>query len=430
MKNGFVLLFLLIVLSCSKPTELVIQPTSVSAVLGDMTDIMINDVTNPPLATRFFAYTCLSGHEVLAQSGGLPSMAGKLNDYPLIQKPEVHQYSPELASLLAMMETAGKIQPSGSSLLEKEAKLLDSLRKMGVSEKLIDNSLVFAQEISRQILAYAKGDRYSRISNYHRYEPLNRPGTWYPTPPGFFAPVEPYIHTIRTLTLDSASQFAPERPVPYSDDPTSTFYSLLKEVHQTSINITLDQQEIAAFWDCNPFALQPQGHLLTAWKKISPGAHWMGITGIVAKQKDLSFSETIKIHTLTSIALMDGFIACWDEKYRSNRIRPESAIRQLLDPEWKPFLQTPPFPEYLSGHSTISTAAATVLTDYFGDDVSYIDTVEVRFGLNPREFQSFHQAANEAAISRMYGGIHFMDAITNGQLQGKQVGEWVIQTTR
>lgn len=430
MKDRLALPLLLILLSCSKPTEVVIQPTQVSEVVGDMTDLMINDVTNPPLAARFFAYTCLSGQEVLAQSGMLSSMSGKLNDYPTIQKPQIDSYSPELSALLAMIETAGKIQPSGSLLMEREARFLDSLRRIGVSTELIDNSLAFAKEISKQVLAYAKSDRYNKISNYPRYEPRNQEGTWYPTPPGFFAPVEPYIHTIRTLTLDSASQFAPPAPVEYSTNANSEFVQLLKEVHVTSTQLTVEQQEIAAFWDCNPFALLDKGHLLTAWKKISPGAHWMGITGIVAKQKNLSFSETVEVHTHTSIALMDGFIACWDEKYRSNRIRPESAIRAQLDPEWKPFLQTPPFPEYLSGHSTISTAAATVLTHYFGDSVSYLDTVEVRFGLKPREFQSFHQAANEAAISRMYGGIHFMDAITNGQTQGKQVGDWVIQVVQ
>jgi hypothetical protein len=126
------------------------------------------------------------------------------------------------------------------------------------------------------------------------------------------------------------------------------------------------------------------------------------------------------------MSLMDAFICCWDEKYRSNRVRPETAIRKLINPEWEPLLQTPPFPEYLSGHSVVSAASAVVLTHYFGDNFAYTDSVEVSYGLPSRAFKSFQQASAEAGVSRFYGGIHFMDAITNGQEQGTKVGEWVL----
>lgn len=134
------------------------------------------------------------------------------------------------------------------------------------------------------------------------------------------------------------------------------------------------------------------------------------------------------VHTAGAIGLMDSFIGCWDEKFCSNRIRPETAIRNVIDPTWRPLLQTPPFPEYLSGHSTISSASAVILTHYFGDNFSYTDTVEDRFGLKPRSYRSFAKAADEAGQSRFYGGIHFMDAITNGRIQGDKVGKWVIGT--
>jgi hypothetical protein len=124
---------------------------------------------------------------------------------------------------------------------------------------------------------------------------------------------------------------------------------------------------------------------------------------------------------------MDSFICCWDEKYRSNRIRPETAIRKYIDPEWRPLLQTPPFPEYLSGHSVISASSAVILTSYFGKDFHYTDNVEEKYGLTPRSFYSFEEAAKEAAISRLYGGIHFKDAVENGLLQGQMIGNWVIK---
>jgi membrane-associated phospholipid phosphatase len=190
--------------------------------------------------------------------------------------------------------------------------------------------------------------------------------------------------------------------------------------------LTEEHRMIAAFWDCNPFAVQDNGHLLVGLKKISPGAHWMGITGFACERAHKSFGQSMKVYAMVAMGLTDGFICCWDEKYRSNRIRPETAIRKLLDPDWKPLLQTPPFPEYPSGHSTISASSAEILTFYFGDNFSYTDSSEVRFGLPPKKFTSFRQAAGEAAVSRFYGGIHFMDAITNGIIQGTLVGQQII----
>jgi PAP2 superfamily. len=134
----------------------------------------------------------------------------------------------------------------------------------------------------------------------------------------------------------------------------------------------------------------------------------------------------MQIFTTVAVGLMDAFMSCWDEKYFSNRIRPETAIRKYIDANWQPLLQTPPFPEYTSGHSVISTASATILTHFFGEPFSYTDSVEVSYGLPPRSFTSFYHAADEAAISRFYGGIHFMDAIEEGQLQGRKAGEWVL----
>src|SRR5207248_8336141 len=157
------------------------------------------------------------------------------------------------------------------------------------------------------------------------------------------------------------------------------------------------------------------------------GAHWLGIAGIACEQSKKNFAASMQIYTVVSIGLMDAFICCWDEKYRSNRIRPETAIRKYIDPHWEPVLQTPPFPEYLSGHSVISSASAAILSHYFGNSFSYTDSVEVSYGLPPRHFASFQQAAKEAAISRFYGGIHFMDAIENGLTQGQKVGDLVVR---
>lgn len=148
----------------------------------------------------------------------------------------------------------------------------------------------------------------------------------------------------------------------------------------------------------------------------------MGIAGIAAQKAGLGFAETSYLHALVGMTLHDSFISCWKTKYETHRIRPETVINQAIDKNWKPLLQTPPFPEYTSGHSVISSAAAIILTGYFGDNFDFIDTSEVYFGLPERAFTSFNQAANEAAISRLYGGIHFRDAIENGLSQGQKIG--------
>ena len=152
----------------------------------------------------------------------------------------------------------------------------------------------------------------------------------------------------------------------------------------------------------------------------------MNITHVACKKAKADYSQSAEAYVRVALSLIDGFISCWDEKYRSNRIRPDTAIRKYIDPEWEPLLQTPPFPEYISGHSVVSGASAEVLSHFFGDNFSYRDSVEQDFGLPPRSFQSFRDATKEAALSRFYGGIHFMDANINGLQLGEKIGRQVL----
>jgi hypothetical protein len=164
-----------------------------------------------------------------------------------------------------------------------------------------------------------------------------------------------------------------------------------------------------------------------ATKKISPGAHWIGITKIACRKTESDFDRTAFAYAKTAITIADAFISCWDEKYRSNLIRPETLINEYIDDSWKPVLQTPPFPEYTSGHSVVSGAAAVALTDIFGPDFAFDDDTELKYGLPVRSFSSFRQAADEAAISRMYGGIHYRKAVEVGVKQGRDLGHFVVQ---
>ncbi|WP_431215448.1 vanadium-dependent haloperoxidase [Puia sp. P3] len=197
------------------------------------------------------------------------------------------------------------------------------------------------------------------------------------------------------------------------------------EVYDAGLKLTEEQRVIANFWDCNPFKMNVNGHLMFATKKISPGGHWINITAAVCQKAKADVVKSLQAYAWTSVVIADAFISCWDEKYRSRAIRPETYINQYISPDWMPLLQTPPFPEYTSGHSVVSASAAVVLARLFGDRFAFTDSTEVEFGLPPRNFVSFRQAAEEAAVSRFYGGIHFKPAIQYGLEEGDKIGTFV-----
>jgi hypothetical protein len=395
-----------------------------------VTDVMVNDVTSPVAAGRYYAYVTLAANEVRQMfqpsdksfKGVLKQFDGVVADSILVK-----QAAMPLTVIYAVLKMGQVLLPSGYLLQKSIDSLLKNAEKRGLSKEKIINSKIVADTVVQQILKYAHADGFRNLNRYPRYKPRNGDAYWQPTEPGFMPAVEPYWNLLRTFILDSAPQIKPVPPANFDTASGSGFYNQLHEVYNTGSKLTDEQKSIAMFWDCNPFTLQQMGHVEFGLKKISPGGHWMGITGIACLKRKANLQQTIFIHTIIAIILADSFIACWDEKYRSNRVRPETVINRYINPRWKPLLQTPPFPEYPSGHSVISTAAATGLTKFFGNNFSFTDDTEVEFGLPAKKFSSFFQAAGQAAISRLYGGIHFRDAIENGQKQGAALGNWIIQ---
>jgi len=393
-----------------------------------LTEVMYHDVINPPAAARFYSYSVLTGYEILSQfDPSIPRFQQKLNQYPVINDKPAANIDWQLAALYGILETGKNIIPSGYLLEEREQQLKNEFVKKKIKQSVIDSSVAFARRISKQVVQYCKTDGYFKLSTLSRYKPFETDSSWRPTPPEYMAAVEPHWKTIRTFFLDSAEQCRASSPVRFDTSSSSSFYKLTKEVYNVGNDLTDEQKLIANFWDCNPFAVQFQGHMSIGLKKISPGGHWMGITGIACEKANLSFTNTMLLHTLVALTLNDAFISCWNEKYASNRIRPETMINRYIDEKWKPLLQTPPFPEYSSGHSVISTASAELLTFFLGDNFSFTDNTESYIGLPARNFSSFRAAAAEARISRLYGGIHFRDAIENGGEQGKMIGEFIIK---
>jgi hypothetical protein len=310
-------------------------------------------------------------------------------------------------------------------LFEKNFKT--QLKELNVPSKVIKASEAYGQAVAVFIKEWASKDMYSQTRTYPKYTIKEEDRFWKPTPPDYMDGIEPHWKEIRTMVLDSSDQFSPKDPLPFDLNEGSPFQKQLMEVFEVTNNLDEEQINIAKFWDCNPYVTHHKGHAMFATKKITPGGHWMGITAIATRKAKSSFDETINAFTNVTISLFDGFISCWDEKWDTLIVRPETLINQYYDEEWLPLLQTPPFPEYTSGHSVISRAAAVTLTDLFGDNFDFVDTTEIAYGLPERSYTSFIHASEEAAISRLYGGIHYMMAIEEGIKQGQGVGDYIVQ---
>jgi hypothetical protein len=429
MKKSVFILLMLLRIAYAKPIndafESDIQPAVFSVTL-----VMIHDVVDPPLASRYYSYCMLGADAIVSKfNRQVAYPASYIKSFPNVTITENSKtFNYQIAATYCIYETGKALLPSGFMLEENQTTYINKLKKEKIDTSVINQSIAVAKEVSAQIVGYSKTDNYSKLSTLRGYTPKKGDEYWYPTPPGYFEAVQPHWTTIRPMVIDSSTQFKPAPLTQFSKDSASKFYTLATDVyHALHTKDSLDRIEIANFWDCNPFNLTIQGHMMIGFKKMSPGGHWMNIAAIVSHKANIGFDKSIQVQTITAVTLMDAFISCWDEKYRSNRIRPETYINRYIDVKWTPILQTPPFPEYTSGHSMISAAAAVVLTYLLGDNFTFTDSTEVMFEISPRTFHSFMQASDEAAISRFYGGIHFMDSVKNGQVAGKEVGGYVVK---
>ncbi|SEJ71134.1 PAP2 superfamily protein [Cyclobacterium xiamenense] len=402
--------------------------------LFSITEVMVNDVASPPGAARFYSYSLLAAHLAFQQGQDfaadplLSQLKGPFpNSLPTLPS-EKEPSNTSFSAQYAMLEVGKRLMPSGKKLQEAQEKLQKQyLSNRYLKKRDMAELVVYGEQLAQWVIDYAAEDGYRFLSTLKRYSPSGEEGKWYPTPPAYMAAIDPEWRTIRPFFLDKASDFAPPPPAPFSLDPGSSFYEQLHEIYRVTGDLDEEQQLIANFWDCNPFNVTYSGHMAIGLKKITPGGHWIGITGIACKDAGLNVKQSIYIHSLVAMSLHDAFISCWDEKYRSDRIRPLTAINEHIDDTWRPQLQTPPFPEYTSGHSVISRTSAIILTDFFGEGFEFIDTSEVFFGLPERAFDSFLQASDEAAISRLYGGIHFRDAIEEGTKQGDAIAQYILK---
>jgi hypothetical protein len=393
-----------------------------------LTQVIIYDVFSPPVAARIYVYSSLASYEAVRfAKKGSPSIAEKLNGFGKMPQPANGKtYNYTLAATKAFFTVVRMVKVfSVDSLSAYEESVYSNFRE-NLDDSTYQRSVAFGDTIGKIILARAKVDGYLKSRGKPKYLGSAEEGKWRPTPPDYLDGVEWCWNAMMPMALDSASQFMPPQPPVFSKDTNSAFYKEVKEVYMVGKNLTDKEIEIARFWDDNPLVMEHSGHLTVGKKKITPGGHWMGIAAIAAKQTKADPVKTAQGYAFTAIALYDAFIACWDEKYRSSVVRPVTVINQMIARDFVPFLQTPPFPEYPSGHSSITASASTVLAHLYGASFAFQDTSDLRYIGMQRHFNSFQEAAAEASVSRLYGGIHYRIGVEEGARQGKKVGAHIL----
>lgn len=379
---------------------------------------------SPPVASRAFAYIGVTAYEAIASGrGDMKTLAGQLNalqPLPARQAGAVYDDSVILDAVLAFSFSAffSHTGPAGQHVLKKMRARMEQKTSEGLPADVVARSRDYGLSVANAVLDWSRTDGGDNVENMGfplQMELKKGPGSWVPTSLIRMQqlPLLPNWGQNRPFAMPAGSSCGLPDPPAYSEDKTSAFYKEAEEVYTTVNGLTSEQKTIARFWSDDPM-LSP-----------TPPGHWINIALLVLDKENADLPTRLDTLVRVGIAVADAFIGCWDAKFKFNLIRPVSYIKRVMDPKWEALLITPPFPEYPSGHSTQSGAAATVLARIFGEDYAFEDSTHEKDGLAPRRFAGFRQAAKEAALSRLYGGIHFRSAIEQGLEQGECIGRYV-----
>ncbi len=396
----------------------------------NLTDIIITDVFSPPVCSRIYAYCNIAAYEALIPSNlEYSSFAERLNGLKAVPRPANvldSAYFP-ISSVIAFTTVSQKLLYNADAMKEMENEYLQQLGNLSLNQSSKEIAVEYGRIVGEHIISWAMNDGYLQRTANPDYFVTKDPASWQPTPPDYMDAVEPNWGTLRPFTMDSSSLFRPRLLFKFDTLTSSDYYKEALIVYNAVNKLTTKDILVARYWDCNPNVSFTSGHITYFQQQISPGGHWIHIAASVAEKEKLDMIKTAEVLSKVSVSLADAFISCWEAKYIYKTVRPETYINRYIDKDWKPFIQTPPFPEFPSGHSTISASAAAMLTSLFGDNYAYTDSAEVPFGRPPRHFRSFAEAAQEASISRLYGGIHFLKSLNQSTSGGKRIGEFVVQ---
>lgn len=376
---------------------------------------------SPPVASRAFAYLGVTLYESLVP--GIPGYRSLRSQFSGLNTPEILKKKSRLhwptTANAAMAAAARGLFANTSASNHVAINDLESSIRIGLNSVptvTTADSILLGREVAAAVLNWAKtdggheGEKRNFPADY--ISPVG-PGLWVPTLPAFQTALQPHWGNNRTFAVATGAECASGDHPAYSEGTDSRFYTDAVEVYEAANGLTEEQTDIAHFWSDDPG--------LTA----TPPGHSISILNQVIREKDLDLAAAAECYLKVGIAVSDAFVTCWNTKYRYNLVRPVTYINEHIDNQWTPLLNTPPFPEFTSGHSVQSAAAFQVMADLFGDKHNFVDGTHDARGLSPRTFTSFSQCAEEAAISRLYGGIHFMPAIDLGLEQGRCVAKAV-----
>ena len=423
MKKFFCVLLLVVLVGPANASPLS-QEQVLSTWYGLILKLVRHTATySPPLASRNFAYLGVASYEAIASGDNhLNSLAGQLHDLkslPAREKGKAYDEAIVLNASLAqsMQNFFGNTGPSGQNALRATSLKMAAQSAVGVAPDVAKRSRAYGKAIAAQIFNWSKADGGATITNMGfplKYELKPGPAHWVPTNQQGLqqVPLLPNWEKNRPFAMPAAATCDLPPPPEYSEDKASEFYKQALEVYNTKNALTPEQKAIARFWSDDPM-LSP-----------TPPGHWVSIVIQIADHDHLPAAKTAEALARVGIAVADGFIGCWHTKMEYDLVRPVTYIKRVIDPKWETMLITPPFPEYASGHSVQSAAAAEVLTQLLGDHYAFDDATHVQDNIPARHYASFEDAAQEAGISRMYGGIHYRAAIERGLEQGRCIGKF------
>jgi PAP2 superfamily len=436
---GLLLLFVILFLDACKKDPIDSTPTTVNGAAAKEFDSSVLNgwyahtldlikTTNgytPPVASRTLGYIGVTVYESLLP--GMPdskSLAGQLNGLTALPSPEFGKeyYMPAIANA-ALANINTKMFPATNA---KKAKF-DSIkvvkeyyeaqfRSKNISQEIVTRSAAYGNAIAEAIYLWETGD----VIGHEAYN-KNFPASYtVPTGPGFWEPtgaqlipLQPFWGNARCFIPKSVPEAQPVSPPKYSTSVNSDFYNYATQVFNAVKNTTPTNKLIALYWADGGGTVTPPGHSIAITKQL-------------IEEKGLTLDKAAETYAKVGLAVADAFMACWKCKYDYNLMRPETYIKKNIDPNWKPLIATPPFPEYVSGHSTQSGATAYVLNSIFGTNTPFVDkTNQGRKDIDgtPRSYKSFDEMAAEAAISRLYGGIHYEFGNKFGLDAGTKIGK-------
>ena len=400
------------------------EPTVAVAWMDLLYRVVESEGVSAPAAARVYGYGGVTLYEAVVN--GMPgnfSLSGQVQGLPLMPLPDedaVLDWPSVANSAMAVVTPSLFIDPAESTLTaiaEKREELVE-MRAAEVDEAVLDVSLAYGEVLGEVLVEWVAQDGYADIVELDYELPTGGPATYVLTNPDI-APIEPYWGTLRPFAMFFPEVCHMPFNMAFSTEPDSTFYAQSLEVKNATDRATEEQEEISRFWVDTPGVTG------------APSGHWVSIENQLVEQLEMNLRQAVGMYVQVNMALADAFISAWALKYEVMLLRPETYIQTYIQRNWQPYVSSPAFPEYPSGHSVVSGAAAEVLTHLLGQ-VAFTDRTHIIYQHEPlqRSFRSFEHAEQEAAFSRLYGGIHYRIAIENGVRQGRCVGRQVIENIR